>query len=219
MGNRVFVCSLSCWVGSYLHLILCFNLPYFLANSSTYLFEKIKNTHYLELFSVAYQKGTSACPIARNGICSCSFSVFQSGSFSSFSSHEHSHEHFCTLIRLFPFAHNPLPSPHLARSCSSGSVHFKFHLSCDASLEHPRPVVPKCLECLYQKKPQKQQQKLKTSFVEPHRDGHYFWKEITFLHQKAGGIWCQFNDSFKKWIKYIYMERTLYCPFSPTSFC
>lgn len=65
------------------------------------------------------------------------------------------------------------------------------------------------------KKPQKQQQKLKTSFVEPHRDGHYFLKEITFLHQKAGGIWCQFNDSFKKWIKYIYMERTLYCPFSP----
>lgn len=53
------------------------------------------------------------------------------------------------------------------------------------------------------------------SFVKLHRDGHYFWKEIIFLHQKAGVIWCQFKDSFKKWIKYIYIERTLYCPISP----
>lgn len=155
MGNRVFVCWLSCWVGSYLHLILCFNLPYFLANSSTYLFEKIKNTHYLELFSVAYQKGTSACPIPKNGICSCTFSVFQSGSFSCFSSNF-----------TFTFTWTLLYSDQAVSLCSQSSpfstpgqilfiwqLHFKFHLSCDASLEHPRSVVPKCLECLYQKNP------------------------------------------------------------------
>lgn len=51
-------CVLVPLLGFYLHLFLCLNLPYFLASSLMYSFEKIKKIHYLQLFSREDQKGT-----------------------------------------------------------------------------------------------------------------------------------------------------------------
>lgn len=213
VGKLVFVFWLPCWAGSYLHLVICFHLSYFLASSSTYLFEKIKKIHYLGLFSVMDQKG----PFARNGICSCLFSEFQSGWFSCYTSNFTWHLYSVLWSGCFPLHTRQYP-PFSTPSPILFILQYSLYVPplWDASLEYLRVVVPECLGCLYQKKSWKQVLWNYTEMVISHP--HYFLKEITFWHKKAGGTWCQVKDSFKNWFKYLYMENTLCCPLVSTSF-
>lgn len=100
-GGEASLCVLIAFLGFSLHLVFHLNLPYFLVSSSLCLFEKMKKIHYLYLFSVEVQKGT--CHIARNEICSCSFSRKFLIRFSCYFQILYEHSYFCFCAASYPW--------------------------------------------------------------------------------------------------------------------
>ena len=106
-----------------LHLVLCLNLPYFLA----------KNLLLIIVFHGGSERYL-ACHIARSGICSWNFSQVLIRLISLLFFKLYMNIFTSVLCAGSSPCLKSLSPPLLAKSCASCSVHFKFHLLYDAFL-------------------------------------------------------------------------------------